>query len=54
MTEIIGEIMVEFLSVLVKAKEQIEQGRFSKHFVINMGYCHQTYCREIRKDVVWR
>jgi hypothetical protein len=52
MTDILGKIMVELLSVLSLATKQINQGRFSKSMLPDSSPTpHVDYCREIRKEV---
>lgn len=52
MTDILGKIMVELLSVLALATKQINQGRFSKSMLPDNSLTpHMDYSREIRKEV---
>ena len=46
----IVKIMVELLSVLALATQQIEQGRFSKSVVAYID-CGSMYHREVREEV---
>jgi hypothetical protein len=51
MTDIIIKIMVELLSVLALATNQIKQGRFSKHSVIYI-LRSSMFHREVREEIV--
>ena len=52
MTDILGKIMIELLSVLALATKQINQGRFSKSMLPDNSLTpHEDYCRKIRREV---
>ena len=53
MTEMVIKIMVELISVLALATEQINQGRFSMS-VLTYNYAYLTSGREIRKETFGR
>ena len=52
MTDIIIKIMVELLSVLALATNQIKQGRFSKCAITYTIPCSSTRLREVCEEVV--
>ena len=52
MTDIVVKIMLEVLSVLALATEQIKQGRFSK-YTITIYNSHRSKChREVREKAI--
>jgi hypothetical protein len=55
MTDIIIKIMVELLSVLALATNQIKQGRFSKH-CHTYNFRSSMFHRKVREEIVrgWR
>jgi hypothetical protein len=50
MIDMIVKVMVELLSVLALATQQIEQGRFSESVVTYIA-CDPMYHREVREEV---
>jgi hypothetical protein len=53
MTDIIVNIMVEVISILGIATKEIEEGRFSMPFLVDISPKFDVSRREIRQEAVW-